>query len=111
MFRLLYIFFVNNFQIVYFILKHFQGNGNSSCHTVDSIGCIYKELPLSLLISSSKLLSDGTSMEKHWCVSASVCDTDNGPFHVINNFLTADATIQFSYKTRFAHEKRIPSKF
>ena len=49
-----------------------------------------KELPLSLLISSSKLLSDGTSMEKHWCVSASVCDTDNGPFHVINNFLTAD---------------------
>ena len=50
-----------------------------------------KELPLSLLVSSSHLLSDGKSIEKHWCVSASVCDTDNGPFHVINHFLSAQA--------------------
>ncbi len=49
-----------------------------------------KELPLSLLVSSSKVLGDAGSTEKHWCVSASVCDTDNGPFHVINNFLTAE---------------------
>ena len=33
-----------------------------------------KELPLSLLVSSSHLC-DGKSIEKHWCVSASVCDT------------------------------------
>ena len=34
-------------------------------------------------------------------------------FHLVNQFLTADTTIQFSQKTNFAHEniRKIPSKF
>ena len=62
-----------------------------------------KELPLSLLVSSSHLLSDGKSIEKHWCVSASVCDTDNGPFHVINHFLSAEAVPDESDITLVTH--------
>eukprot|EP00945_MAST-04E_sp_MAST-4E-sp1_P003321 g3321.t1 len=45
-----------------------------------------KQMPLSLLVSSSDVFQDGAP---HWCVASAVCDTDNGPFHVINNFLAA----------------------
>ena len=45
-----------------------------------------KQMPLSLLISSSNIFENS---QPHWCVSSKVCDTDNGPFHVINNFLAA----------------------